>query len=257
MPRYSILTICLLGAVLTGCAQKTFRMDPKIRYRLDATARIRDINDKKKVFQIVRGIGVVRHEMPVGIRFETKGRFDLVYVNTCGRSQEAENEEKQYAISYIPDPDVEAKDECMMTLSGYDSKKNKHTFLLLAFASSYPHLNMPATVVCNGVRERFPLTACQSQSNTQIRVEFDDYTVIDVETPKDLPEELIPAVAVDCRTYNIDGTKIDNETLIARKIYQFPMPPGVCIYNFVDLLTGDKKAQVISYGYDEYAIREF
>lgn len=232
-------------------------MDPSVRYKLDATARVRNPENKEDVYQIIQGMGVVRHKTPLGLRFETRGRFDLVHVNTCGRSEETEKENKQYAIVYSPDPDVEASGECLMTVSGYDSKQNKHAFLLLAFEDSYPHLNMEAEVACNAKRTKSKIEACQSQADTQIRIAFDEYTVIDVETPSDLPKELMPAVASDCRSLNIDGTPINNEEDIARMVYQFPIPAGVCVYNFVDLLTGEKASQVITYGFDEIAIREF
>ena len=251
-----LLFVSIVGALFfSGCAQNQFKMDPSVRYKLDTRLVVRTADTKKNIRQIVDGgMGTVNVEPPYNLLFETKGAFDLIYINTCGRSDEAENEGQKQAIIYNPDEDIEIGGDCPLTVSGYDKDKNKHTFGYFDFKYHYPEMNMEGVLTCNGGKEKNTILTCQTKSQVMVQVEFPELTIISVEKgPSSVAQELVDGAAT-CEANNYDGTEISNNTII-RSLYRFPVPSGLCTYYFMG--KSGRKSKLTTYGYDEYPVRAF
>ena len=232
-----------------GCANKQFKMDPTIKYKLDAVVYVRKLGATGRgtdiVLQKIEGMGVVRSHAPYNLLLETPGKFDMMYFNTCGRSESFEKEGKLKKIYYAPDADLEIG--CGATISGYDSKKSKHSFAMIEFEVQHPELNMETLLVCNGKRETHKLNSCQTKAGTYVRLETPLPTIVHISR-------------VGCTAEHIDGTPITND-LTLRKIYQFPVPLDECEYTFQfgDKSQGveEKKSKLSTYGYQEVPVRSF
>lgn len=181
----SILGACFV-ALLYSCSAYDVKqdVDPNTIYKRDFEL---NVNGQKG-----EGVLVVNHAQEYKIHMRSKGKLDLLTIESCHRSdsfEKASNMEEvtvgrlfwkkkklkkdSSAFEYIykPASGIEDVSSCPLLIGGYD-EKGRHSWGMIEFES--PQWILEAQLGCNGVSSKWKgVSACQSKEGLLQVISFD------------------------------------------------------------------------------------
>ena len=222
--------ITLLSLLIAGCASVRQSTKTEKTYKMEMLMTVNGLEGN--------GLMVVDSKQSYDIELESKGKFDLFTLTSCGREETQEEawsgsifaNKKKAKLKYYPTEQIERKPGCILHFGAYEKIKGRHTWGLVDFRNMENPIE--SVIVCNGqtVNSIGGVSVCQSREDLIQKIFFGKKMVV-------APDE---------------GCKIGQQSGF---YWEFPIRKGICVYRFQEL-EGDKEHRLTTYGYDSIIIQE-
>ena len=115
------------------------------------------------------GMGVLPKKNSYELKFDARENPELVRISNCHRDVILRGQKKHLSFTYTPNQRVE-NGSCTLLVTFLDDK-GRHQFGAVSFRDDE---SLPATVSCNGRKDRFDgASICQAKSGTVQAIDFD------------------------------------------------------------------------------------
>lgn len=207
---------------LVGCSTIPPKLEPAVYYERDLRMEVND--------QEFRGFGVIDHAIHYKMKLKASGDHDQLFIGTCNRNHEVEDEGGKYKYTYTPLQDIETRAECSIHITSLDLK-GKHGWGFLAVEDPERY-KLNAYVKCNGEEGmNGGVSMCQSKESLIQEIVFSEPVVV-------APSEKCPMPSQP-----------------GSKKFRYKMPNRECAYLFRDPDSGHEHLHY-TIGYEQTLMRE-
>ncbi len=226
----------------TGCSTVLPEMDSDINYQRDIEFHVEYWDLKKKSWsekQQFVGTAVIKWAKKYRVTLFAPGKVDMMVLYSCHRELKTPHpkksggwfSEKKYKFEFTADELIEKNKMCMLNAGVYEKKKGRHGWGMMALAHSTA--TVKAVTRCNGKvdhNKNTPGTSfCQAKEGLVQMIQFE--------------KPMFTTMYGDC----VIKTPEDG------KNWEYLMPGGKCILNFMDIDFNEHVHYM--FGYDTIPLR--